>query len=391
MARLPWLLAFAGSLGACNDRGATNRAVVRDSAGVAIVESTAPAWMDGEGFTVDFEPMLDLALTGSGSDHEFYGVSDGLRLSDGTLVLAEGSTSQIKYYSVDGGFLGSFGAEGEGPGEFRRIRSVDALPGDTVVAYDARNVRVTKVSSDRQLAGETALTQQFITRVAALGPGVMLVGIGSLEATDSGNGHQRWPRDYLRVDTDGAVIDSILLGRGSQSVTLEGGTIDAAPFLGKDTYIAVHRGHIYMGDSDSLEVRTYTADGRLTRQARVAGFDLSDGGTAAAAEAAMREEVRPATREINEMLPVPTHRPAYANILVDPHGYVWTAEHKGRFRNMLDEEAFEWQVFDPEGVWLGAVHLPGRFQVFEIGEDYVFGLRRDDIDIERPQLLRLNR
>jgi len=219
----------------------------------------------------------------------------------------------------------------------------------------------------------------------------MLVGLGSTEAVDSGDGHQRWPRHYVRVTDDGGVIDTILVGRGSESVSLDGGTIDAAPFFGRDTYVAIHGEHVYLGDSDSLEVRTYTTEGRLTRQARVMGFDLGDVEAQAAAEAALREEIRPANRRINEMLPIPTRRPAYANILVDPEGYVWAAEHKGRFRNMLDDAPFEWQVFDPDGVWLGAVEIPGRFQVFEIGEDYVLGLRRDDIDVERPQLLRLNR
>ena len=382
-----WLAALVACGGDARNAGVT----VTDSSGVTIVESTAPAWGVGEGFRIDPDPVLDLAGTGSGPDHEFYGVSDGARLADGTLVLAEGSTNLIKYYAPDGRHLGSFGGEGEGPGEFLRIRSIDVLPGDTVIAYDGRNVRITKIGPDRRLVGETALTQQFITRVVALEPGVTLVGIGSTEPVDSGDGHQRWPRHYVRLTDDGVVIDTVLVGLGSESVSLEGGAVDAVPFLGKDTYVAVHDGEVYLGDSDSLEVRRYTPDGTLIRQARVSGFDLGDGEVVSAAEAAFREEMRPATRRINEMLPVPTHRPAYADILVDPRGYVWTSEHKGRFRNMLDAEPVAWQVFDPDGVWLGAVEAPGRLQVFEIGDDYVFGLWRDDIDVERPVLLRLTR
>lgn len=35
--------------------------------------------------------------------------------------------------------------------------------------------------------------------------------------------------------------------------------------------------------------------------------------------------------------------------------------------------------------------MPDRFTVFEIGRDYLLGVRRDDLDVEHVQLLRLDR
>jgi hypothetical protein len=37
-----------------------------------------------------------------------------------------------------------------------------------------------------------------------------------------------------------------------------------------------------------------------------------------------------------------------------------------------------WSVFDVRGRWLGDVRMPAGFQPFEIGTDYVTGIRRTD-------------
>ena len=55
------------------------------------------------------------------------------------------------------------------------------------------------------------------------------------------------------------------------------------------------------------------------------------------------------------------------------------------------EESTDWEVFSPAGEWLGSVRTPARFTVFEIGEDYVLGSWRDNMDVEHVQVLRLKR
>ena len=50
-----------------------------------------------------------------------------------------------------------------------------------------------------------------------------------------------------------------------------------------------------------------------------------------------------------------------------------------------------WEVFSPDGTWLGQVFLPGRFSVMEVGTDYVLGVHRDDLGVESVQILALRR
>ena len=48
-------------------------------------------------------------------------------------------------------------------------------------------------------------------------------------------------------------------------------------------------------------------------------------------------------------------------------------------------------MFDPEGVWLGPVTLPGRLQIVEIGPDYVLGTTRDELGVESVVMYDLDR
>ena len=50
-----------------------------------------------------------------------------------------------------------------------------------------------------------------------------------------------------------------------------------------------------------------------------------------------------------------------------------------------------WSVFDAEGVWLTTVTMPANFRVFEIGEDYLLGLSRDDQEVEQVRVYALRK
>lgn len=46
-------------------------------------------------------------------------------------------------------------------------------------------------------------------------------------------------------------------------------------------------------------------------------------------------------------------------------------------------------VFDREGRLLGDVETPQGLTIFDVGDDYVLGVTRDDLDIEQIRLHRL--
>ncbi|MGH7501742.1 MAG: hypothetical protein ACREL7_08275 [Longimicrobiales bacterium] len=51
----------------------------------------------------------------------------------------------------------------------------------------------------------------------------------------------------------------------------------------------------------------------------------------------------------------------------------------------------DYDVFSPDGLYLGTVKLLPGFRIFEIGEDYILGVHRDDFDVEHVSLYTLQR
>ena len=108
---------------------------ITDSAGIRIVESTAPAWSAGAGWRVGGEPILTIGEESADLNYMFQGVSHALRMDDGTIVVADRLASEIRLFDPAGVFIRALGGSGEGPGEFGLLYEVWAR-GDTIWASD---------------------------------------------------------------------------------------------------------------------------------------------------------------------------------------------------------------------------------------------------------------
>jgi hypothetical protein len=84
---------------------------------------------------------------------------------------------------------------------------------------------------------------------------------------------------------------------------------------------------------------------------------------------------------------MPETRPPYYRILLDNAGNLWAERGPtaGRPGGSVD-----FLVFDPEGILLGVVALP-PIQVLDIGDDYVMGVFRDELEIQYVHLYELRK
>ena len=119
------------------EAGTAPTSTSRDSLGVTIVESVVPAWAPDAGWRIAEEPIVDLAETGSGDRHDFFRVQDMLRAGE-HLIVADGVSQELRVYDSAGRFLRAFGGRGEGPGEFRFLRTVVSTGDGRLVAMDGR-------------------------------------------------------------------------------------------------------------------------------------------------------------------------------------------------------------------------------------------------------------
>lgn len=95
---------------------------------------------------MEAEPLVDIGAADD-PDQELYQVSGAVRLSDGTIVVADGGSARLRCYDAAGRHLADAGRRGSGPGEFRYIGAMVAADGDSVLVlnglerihvYDAR-------------------------------------------------------------------------------------------------------------------------------------------------------------------------------------------------------------------------------------------------------------
>jgi hypothetical protein len=80
---------------------------------------------------------------------------------------------------------------------------------------------------------------------------------------------------------------------------------------------------------------------------------------------------------------VPDVHPPFEDVEVAESGHLWAWRHAG-------PERMAWDVFDPEGRYLGEVGLPfttGRFLLRALTEDALYGVWMDELDV--PRVVRL--
>ena len=366
--------------------------VQRDSAGITIVEAMRPLWGDSSLWHIDPEPLLDLTLTGSGPSHEFFRSGSMKQRPDGSLVIADRDSREVRVFSETGEFQGVFGGRGDGPGEFTNLGRVENA-GDTLLAFGRG--RVVVASQDLAVI-RTFNIDRFAYDLHYLRGGAIVPELRPPVLPQQGvSGLIRNPQALVLLDLEGTRIDSIGETQGSESyVHARGDEFGGAdPLFARSAHIETLEGRLFRGSSDMMQVEELDVSGSLVRILRIPGYplDLSDAQVAAEREVRLEAvpEAMPAFfRQMVEDFPTPATRPAYDDILVDPSGAVWLELHRGASER---DQPQEWLVLDADGTWLGTVGIPDRFTVSEVTMDAVLGVWRDELDVEHPQVLRLTR
>lgn len=373
--------------------------IQRDSAGITIVESLRPAWGDpaqtevanSNAWRIDPQPILDLSESGTGDAHSFYHVRGMARLPDGSVVVLNAGSDEIRQFSADGGFVGSFGGpgQGQGPGEFTNAQQLE-VAGDKILVVDRDGV-ISVFGPGPVLIRETRLARRTLA-VHALGNGRLVARV--VPPIPELGRLTRVPEVLRTYRLDGSGGDSIGWTPGYEDYVV--GDMRIVPLFQKKAVVGTHGSRIFTGSSDRMRVEEMTASGDTVRILRLAGFDLAVSEAEAVTERDARLEaptpqgrpMPPRLQQLLEDMPLPTTRPAYADMIVDPAGAIWLRPFRGMSEGGGPES---WLVLDPGGRWLGRVEVPEDFHVWDIGIDEVLGVWHDELDVQHPQVLRLQR
>ena len=159
--------AALAALAACGGEGVREAASVRDSSGIRIVENVGTG--DQAEHFAD-TPRLVLGDDETRPETVFYRVAGAVRLADGRIVVADGSSGELRFFAHDGTHVRTVGGLGGGPAEFGELSSLMRSPGDTLLAVDRGRQRIAMFTD----SGEFARGLSY--RGLAFGPGAFLAG-----------------------------------------------------------------------------------------------------------------------------------------------------------------------------------------------------------------------
>jgi len=367
------------------------RAVVRDSAGVTIVENSAPLWREEEAWRLTAEPVVQIGVVVGEPEYQLHNVVGATRLDDGRIVVANGSSGELRFYDPSGRFISSVGRPGEGPGEFASLGMLFRL-GDSLVTYD-HQLRRLSIFDDRGSFARSFVLEApghpFLFPRGVLGDRMLLVSVVQTVAPgEVKSGATRDTVVYLRYDLDRALVDPIGRFAGDElflRVDDHGMSVWSLPF-GVRAAMATHGPGFFYGTSDRYEIGRYSADGALEmlirravepRPVTQADVDAYKQRLLSARYGRDRQEVERLVADI----PFPETMPLFSELRVDAEGNLWVEE----YRRPGDRQP-RWTIFDSTGQMLGTIEISERFTIFEIGKDYVLGRWTDNFDIEFVRL-----
>lgn len=391
---LPAFLAVL--LGACTDDAQrSGTALVRDSAGVRIVENVAPSWSEGEAWRVEESPAVEIGLLDGPEPYQLFQVGAAKRLSDGRIVVANVGTGELRFYDTEGRHLLSAGGKGGGPGEFQNLEVVLLSRGDSIIAYDPPDVAVFDPDGTylRTARIEGAISKSFhaLRAVGLLRSHLLalraLPNYWTVEFTDGVN---RKPSLYGTFDFTTREFDSLGTYPGYETYvehTTWGVNERVFPF-GKVAYIAARGEKIVIADNAGHALEVRDARGRLQMFIRFSRpvlpvteerMDRWIEDRLAPYQSASPQQRAQWARGFREF-PVAETVPAYRSIELDHDGNIWVEDF------LPTHAAKTYQVFTADGIWLGGVGVPFALKPLDIGRDYLLGLWRDSLDVEHVRL-----
>jgi hypothetical protein len=372
---------------------------VVDSAGIQIVHSSRPLWDDGGAWELSEAPIVQIGAVQGDPDYELHRVAAVVRLSDGRIVVADAGSSQLRYFDASGTHIRSVGRAGDGPGEFQFLSRLWKLGADSVAAFDNAHVRVTVFDPQGSLVRSTPLAVDEASGRPSARTGfaegsiLTVSSTGSLSPQDGRIDGGTWT--YSRYSADGSFLNEI--GEGP------GGARWGTDFRGRFTfpYLPLVLGippagagarSLILGEGTRAEMEVRETDGTLARLIR---WDPPlRPVTAEVIDRYRRHLADPlddpaAERQVElwvDKVPFPETMPVYQSVMVDALGNAWVEQYRPPW-----EDQARWWVFDREGRWLGEPPVPAGVRIEEIGPDYVLGVRRDDLGVERVVLFALTR
>jgi len=382
----------------CSDADPEAGSIMVDSAGVSIVQSTAPAWQNRNPW-LDTAPELELVSHESRPETVLFQVTGVALLPDGRVVVANRGDATVRLYDGSGRMVWRAGREGDGPAEFRDLRGVLIRNGE-IWAYQSLPLPVHVFD----------LEGSYLRSVGTppwSGPWPEgILADGSIVATTHATGSSDEPvfaQHAGVVVFKDELIDTLAVLPFTHQVNTSLGPEWQG--LGPSLSVTASSNRIFAGFSDTWDIRVWDETGRLIQRLRrawepvnVTASDQEAYAESLIAQGEGRPPVEAAYRQLAEDMIYPETHPAYDRLVATSEGELWVQRpqieppwSEAIDYNPVRPHPSEWDIFSDDGRWLATVTVPGRFRVMDVRDGVVAGVAKDELDVERVQVWRLQR
>jgi hypothetical protein len=409
--RSTWILVpalmFAAACGGEAGGAADWAGTMEDSAGVQLVKnSLTPLWGEGDAWVL--EEVMTIGEAAGNPDYQFGQIAGIAITSDGQIVLVDQQAQQLKVFDPTGTYVRTIGRAGSGPGEFGPgVGPVLIGRGDTLIVPDLGNQRVNILKSD---GSEPADFRMSFERGIPARWDMTETGdlVYQLRALNLPNTEQRETLDLIAlVSYTGEIVDTLLTPARGESFTFgEDGQPKRMVFSPEPVWSMVGDDGLCFAVNDGFRLSMFDSLGTLNRIVTVpverkpvteADIDffmetvdrlLKEQGVPAA-----QAEIVKSTFNFAEFFP------AFLQMMPGPNRSLWvqrvqeptgmTAEERENWNPLLDLGASKWDILDAEGRYLGVLDLPHRFQPVTFEGDLVYGIWRDEFDVQYVRVMRV--
>lgn len=385
----------------------TGAAMILVSVGLAATRATAQS----QQWSVGSSPAVRI----DGATHEFTGLLPVVRLSSGTLVVADRASARVRFFSPEGTLVATAGRAGAGPGEFRSLELVMTTRGDSVWTWDGELRRLTLFAPSGRLVrsvrvlppgptgtfdvvgvfGDGSILATVVTKLMPFPGGEGTIVADSLtfmRMTPEGGVTWRlgpFPHQLVFGMSMTLVRRQVREGRGGSPRRGAGPLLIAQPLpFGPRLAWTMTGDTLVFGPGHEVRVTSVDPAGRATPRITAATEIVPiDRGLISAQVAALRERAAAASGGRNAAradstlaqlletrgVRLPQTLPAHGRLLIDPNGYLWVQRSPIELPSPGSAVRESWAVHDSRGRLVATLTFPPGFRLDAAGGDVVVG------------------
>lgn len=369
--------------------GTASITVERDTIGDTVVVRTIAGSVWGDSARLVEELRIGEL---DGPDEYIFGQVRELAVGpQGTIYVYDGAVKALRAYDSTGRYLRTIGAEGGGPGEYREVLGLAILPDGRLLLDDPRLGRINVYSATGDPLGAWPMPSGLFTSNAITTDSAGRSYVKIL-TSDIRQG-EPWPIGYVRLDDKGAVVDTIPGPRWLEEVA-------NAPAYGPVGLWAWHpHGYMVAAFGGRYAVDLRRAGGPVLRIERAnqpvvpvpaeERAELKEAFSALRRQGAFGSGTPPAEPEI------PVVKPALRALMLGYDGRIWVSPHLPSVRRAEPVDTtlppgrrprswtapVAWDIFEPDGTFLGRVTVPPGTSILAMRGDRAWGTVRDENDV----------